>query len=61
MTGVTVRAEPTRGSLEGALDPSVRLPVIGALALGGLVGPRRVAITVEALDTSNPRWNVETR
>ncbi|GAB4197408.1 MAG: hypothetical protein OHK0013_05560 [Sandaracinaceae bacterium] len=61
MTEVSVRAEPTRGSLEGSLDPSVRLPVLGALTLGGLVGPRRVAITVDALDTGNPRWNVEAR
>jgi hypothetical protein len=61
MIDVSVQAEPTRGVMEGALDPSVRLPVIGALSLGGLVGARRIALTVEALDTSNPRWNVETR
>lgn len=61
MAEVEVHAEPTRGSLEGLLDPSVRLPMLGTLSLGGLTGGRRVAITVEQLDSSNPLWNVQTR
>ncbi len=61
MTEVTVRAEPTRGSLEGSMDAGLRLPILGTFSLGQLTGPQRLVLTVEALDTSTPRWNAELR
>lgn len=61
LTEVAVHAEPTRGSLEGSMDAGLRVPILGTLSLGGLTGGQRLVVTVEALDSSTPRWNLELR
>jgi hypothetical protein len=58
LRAVEVEANATHGSLEGAVDATVDLPVLGALQLPALTGGRRVRVTAEHLD-AEPRWSVE--
>lgn len=58
LRAVEVEADATHGSLEGAVDATVDLPMLGALQLGAITGGRRVRVTAEHLD-AEPRWRVE--
>lgn len=58
LRAVAVEADATHGSLEGAVDATVDLPMLGALQLGALTGARRVRVRAEHLD-AEPRWSVE--
>ncbi|MFN7702338.1 MAG: hypothetical protein ACK6CU_01095 [Deltaproteobacteria bacterium] len=55
---VVVEADTTRGTLEGTVDATVEIPVLGALQLGAIAGERRVRVRAEQLDAA-PRWSVE--
>lgn len=55
---VDVEADTTHGSLEGAVDATVDMPMLGALQLGALTGGARVRVCVDQLD-GEPRWSVQ--
>jgi len=55
---VVLHAERDRGTLAGTPDPTVELPMMGALRLGGLLGEQRIEVSVEGLDGPEPRFSV---
>ncbi|MFO0712166.1 MAG: hypothetical protein U0353_20115 [Sandaracinus sp.] len=55
---VAVLADHAHGSLEGVVDASLELPVLGSIQLGAITGERRVRVSAEHLDAT-PEWHVE--
>ena len=57
LRAVHVEADAMRGTLEGAIDATLAVPLLGTLRLGALTGEQRVRVTGEQLD-GEARWSV---
>ncbi len=55
---VAVQADATQGSLEGVVDATVEVPMLGTVQLGTVAGERRVRVSAEHLDAT-AAWHVE--